>query len=421
MDLSVPRKFVPEPYTYHQEIEVEIDSLSNLGDGVGRDGSWVVFVPFCLPGERVVARIYRNEKNCSHADLVEVLRRSPDRVEPGCKLFGVCGGCQYQHLSYSGQLDWKRQQVAELLQRMAGIDFAVNSPLVSPREFHYRSKLTPHFQRPKGQEIGPIGFLKRGRRQEIIDVPECPIATESINNALPEVRSELRARAKSFKKGATLLLRASADGEVLIDPKTVASERVGEFEFHFLAGDFFQNNPYILEKFVGYVRRMADGGGSRFLIDAYCGSGLFGISLAEEFERVIGVELSESSADWARHNARQNKIDNAEFLAATASAIFAEIEFPGEQSTVVIDPPRKGCDDEFLKQLFEFSPRRVVYISCNPATQIRDLKEFVAAGYALADVQPVDLFPQTRHLECVATLTRCQSGAEEDLESHGIT
>ena len=400
-----PKKFVPVPFAYHQEIELSIDSLTNLGAGVGRIGGWVVFVPFSLPGETVRARVFRNDRNCSHADLVEVLEPSPDRIEPFCPLFGRCGGCQYQHLTYATQLAWKSRQVGELMRHMAGIDHPVNPCVSTGQTTHYRSKITPHFEKPQDGDLGPIGFLALGRRSQLVDVPRCPLAMNAINAALPALREDLRRRARSFKRGATVLLRATADG-VETDPNAVVTERVGDLVFQFLAGDFFQNNPFILPSFTSYVAQQAAGEGIRYLVDAYCGSGLFALCLAARFEKVVGVEVAETSCAWARRNAAANGIGNAEFVTAKADAVFAAIAFPAEETCVVVDPPRKGCDAEFLEQLFAFRPARVVYVSCDPATQVRDLKEFAARGYQLAAVQPFDLFPHTRHLECVMTLVR---------------
>lgn len=416
-----PRKFRPTPFAYHQELEVTIDSLSNLGAGVTRvvlpdredtaDGGhhpqregWVVFVPFALPGERVRVRIWRNDKNCSHADLVEILDPSPDRVEPVCPLFGTCGGCQYQHLSYQHQLAWKRDQVAALLHHMAGIDHDVKPPIPSPAAWNYRSKITPHFQKPRGATMGAIGFLANGTRNRIIDVPQCPIAMDAINAALPAERRRVQQSSAKFRKGATLLLRATHNG-VSTNNREVVEERVGDLRFSFLAGDFFQNNPFILPAFTAYVAGQA-ATGCRHLVDAYCGSGLFALTLASRFEKVIGVEVSETSADWARQNARANGIDNVTITTAAAEAIFGSIAFPADDTAVVIDPPRKGCGPEFLAQLRAFRPKRLVYVSCNPATQIRDLQPLAEAGYAIEEIQPFDLFPQTRHLECVVTLSR---------------
>jgi tRNA/tmRNA/rRNA uracil-C5-methylase (TrmA/RlmC/RlmD family) len=457
------KKFNDQPFAYHAEIELEIATLTNLGSGLGRvridpppsairdpqstPGGWVVMVPFTLPGERVRARVFRNHKNFSEADLIEVLSPSPDRVTPRCPLFGRCGGCQYQHLSYAAQLEWKRRQVAELLQHMAGIEFAVAPVVASPRDYHYRSKITPHFATPRsrdtrGSEFGvlgsgsgvksdgldesetqnskpktqnspapqapmPIGFLRQGTRFDIVDVPHCPIATEAINVRLGAVRAAVHAKQETYTRGATLLLR-EASGEVTTDYDAVVTETVGDLKLHFLARDFFQNNPFILPAFTRYVREQAAATGARFLVDAYCGSGLFALTAATAFERVAGVEISESSVRFARENAAANQITNATFTAGDAAAIFAGLDaaFDPTDTAVIIDPPRKGCDVSFLRQLFAFAPRGVVYVSCDPATQMRDLRLFLEAGYTLTAAQPFDLFPQTRHLECVLTLRR---------------
>ena len=400
-----PRKFVAEPFAYHQGLELTIESLSNQGHGVGRVDNWVVFVPYTLPGEKVRARIYRNEKNCSHADLVEEHEASPKRVQPLCPVYGYCGGCQYQHLEYSAQLEWKTAQVADLLRLQAGLQLPVLPAIASPQIYGYRSKITPHFHKPKDAKVGNIGFLRVGSRSEVCDVKQCPIAMEELNDALPVVRKAVHQAAAQYKRGATLLMRVS-EGSVITNNNAVCTEKVGELTFNFLAGDFFQNNPYILPAFTGYVARQACAEGARYLVDAYCGSGLFALTLAPHFEKVLGVEVSETSADWARANARSNGINHASFLAASAEAIFEQVDFPAEETAVVIDPPRKGCDMVFLNQLFAFGPARVVYVSCNPATQIRDLAEFDKAGYEVVEVQPFDLFPQTKHLECVATLRK---------------
>lgn len=410
------KTFNDHPFAYHQVIELEISTLTNLGSGLARHalpdgaGSWVVMVPFALPGEKVKARVFRNHKNYSEADLVEVLIPSPSRKEPTCPLFGKCGGCQYQHLGYEAQLEWKRRQVGELLSHMAGLEHPVNPVIGSPREYGYRSKITPHFQCGREHRAGadtPIGFLRQGTRFDIVDVPRCGIATDPINARLQSLRAEVRAKidAGEYERGATLLLR-DASGTVSCDYDEIITEDVAGLKLRFLARDFFQNNPFILPAFTGYVREQAASSGARHLVDAYCGSGLFALSCARAFDKVAGVEISESSVQFARENAAANGITNATFKAGDASAIFAGLDFPAADTAVVIDPPRKGCDESFLNQLFTFGPRMVVYVSCDPATQMRDLTHFAAAGYKLTAVQPFDLFPQTRHLECVTTLVR---------------
>jgi 23S rRNA (uracil1939-C5)-methyltransferase/tRNA (uracil-5-)-methyltransferase len=398
-----PRKFVPHPFTYHQELEVRIENLTNEGSGVARVDGWVVFVPFALPGELVKCRVYRNHKNYSNADLVEVLEPSVERVQPVCPLFGTCGGCQYQHLAYEKQIAWKQRQVEELLLHMARIEHPVLPVIASPKQYGYRSKITPHFHKPKDGAVADIGFLRVGTRNAMIDVEQCPIAMPELNEQLVHVREA--ARCGSYKNGATLLMRA-ADNGVLTRADAIAIEQVGEVKFEFQAGDFFQNNPFILAEFVGYAVREAKASGAKYLVDAYCGSGLFGISAAREFQQVIGVELSETAVKKAAHNADINGLTNCTFIAADAREIFTQVPHAGSETVVIIDPPRAGCSEEFLQQLFTFAPQRVVYISCNPATQMRDLTLFTAAGYQLHTVQPFDLFPQTKHLECVMTLSK---------------
>ena len=434
----VKKKFNDVPFPYHAELELEIATLTNLGSGLGRvalpppitpnpspntpaaAGGWVVMVPFALPGERVRVRVFRNHKNFSEADLVAVLTPSPSRVSAPCPLFGRCGGCQYQHFAYADQLLWKQRQVTELLSHMADVEFPVAPVIASPREYGYRSKITPHFRawgRPNPADESqpgkperpptPIGFLKQGTRFDILDVPHCDIATPAINAKLPEVRARAQQRlaAGEYRRDGTLLLR-EASGEVTTDYDAIITETVGDLKLRFLARDFFQNNPFILPAFTGYVRAQAAASGARFLVDAYCGSGLFALTAAPAFERVAGIELSESSIVFARQNAAANGITNTTFQAGDASAIFAGLTFAPADTAVIIDPPRKGCDAAFLTQLFAFGPRAVVYVSCDPATQMRDLKDFLVAGYTLTAVQPFDLFPQTRHLECVTTLVK---------------
>ncbi|MBC7980228.1 MAG: class I SAM-dependent RNA methyltransferase [Armatimonadetes bacterium] len=405
MNQRPPKKFVPTPFGYHQEIELRIDSLTNLGAGVGRVDGWVVFVAYALPGERVRTRIFRNDKNCSQGDLVKVLEASPDRVEPGCGLFGICGGCQYQHLAYPQQLAWKTRQVRELLKHMAGEEREVNFCESSEQIWNYRSKITPHFEQPRDGVVAEIGFLATGRRNTLVDVETCPIAMSEINEALPEIRADVRTRGKQFKRGATILLRAT-QGRVERNPKAVARERVGDVDFDFLAGEFFQNNPFILPKFTAYVGEMALAAGAKYLVDAYCGSGLFGLSLAKRFEQVAGVEVNEAGADWARRNAQLNGLENVIVMTASAEAIFAEVDFPAGETAVVIDPPRKGCTPEFLEQLVNFGPQRIIYVSCDPATQVRDYKYLRDSGYLMEEIQPFDLFPHTRHVETVMVLAK---------------
>ena len=370
-------KFRPGKFTYHQEVELEIATITNLGEGLARVEGWVVFVAGALPGEKVVARIWHNSANFSRGDLVRVVVPSPHRVQPRCDLFGECGGCQYQNLAYPQQLEWKRRQVAEAFERLGGLKVDVDPCHPSPKQYGYRSKITPHFMTPRRADF-PIGFLAAGTSRRVIDVPKCPIATDAINASLARARKDIR----------------------------VVTEKVGAIQLKFLAGEFFQNNPSVLEQFVGHAIQLAHDSGAKHLVDTYCGSGLFALSGARRFESVNGVEVSAEAARKAAENATLNRFLNCRFIAGSAESIFKKIPVEGSESAVIVDPPRKGCDEAFLDQLDAFGPRRIVYVSCAPDTQARDVKYLCAKGWKVISVRPFDLFPQTRHVECIAALER---------------
>ena len=399
-----PKKvFNDNPYPYHYEIDLKIERLTNLGMGIGRDNEWVVQVPFVFPGERIRARIFRNHKNYSEADCLEIIESSPDRVEPKCELFGVCGGCQYQSLHYQKQLDWKQKQVEECFAKIGGLSVDVQPTVSSPKQYGYRSKLTPHYEKMKVGLEPKLGFLKQGSRRMIVDVKSCSIATESINESLPESREELFNDRTKRKKGGTLLLREVLEG-VVTNPNQMVTEKVNGMIFQFKAGEFFQNNPFILPTLVKHVIESAQPQTSNSLIDAYCGGGLFALSASSHFQKVAGIEISREGFEGARNNAVLNQVENVDFYLGDASTIFSEVGSLPRPCSLIIDPPRKGCDKDFLKQTLEFSPTRIVYVSCDPSTQARDAKILVEAGYKILRVQPFDLFPQTRHIENVLTL-----------------
>ena len=405
--MQIPKNFISTPFEYHEEVELKIDHLANLGMGVGRVNGWVVMVPFVIPGELVKVRIYRNHSQYSEGDLLEILESSKYRVSPKCSLFESCGGCQYQHIDYGKQLKIKTQQVKELLEKNGGIQFPVSLAKSSKQVFGYRSKITPHYNRPNKNGDQPIGFLKYGRRHDIVDVKQCVIATDAINESLPEMREKavLEGGKKRRQRGGTLLLRDTLEG-VVNNPKAIVSEKVGELTFQFKAGEFFQNNPYILPDLVEFVKFHASGNGIKHLVDTYCGVGLFALSLSQVFELVVGVEISEAAIQLAKVNAQIYDINNVRFQIGKAEAIFQHIKFSGENTSVIIDPPRKGCDLAFIEQLLDFNPQKIIYVSCDPATQARDLNYFVENAYKLTEVQPFDLFPHTRHIESVAILER---------------
>jgi len=457
-----PEYLAPEdaPFAYHEEIELTIETLTNLGDGVGRvkldttiadaeSRGYVVLVPGVLPGERVRARIWQTKKNHALADLVHVIDPSPGRIPPPCPLFGECGGCQYQYMAIEDQRRWKRQHVAECLSRIGGISCTVGQesrdgevasdlvqvqPVVGTAEtYGYRSKLTPHYDTPAPDgTVGAIGFKRKGR-PGLVDVEQCLIATDAINSRLKSLREEVR-EATRLKveedrhapphlqprkpRGATLLLR-DARGGVETDSNAMVSEVVKGITFTFRAGEFFQNNPFVLPKMVDHVVDEATRGGqTQFLIDAYCGGGLFSLCASPYFQQCLGIEISELNIAAAQRNAEANAIRNCNFVTGTAEDIFQQAgHFDAAKTALIIDPPRKGCSDEFLDQVFAFQPHRIVYVSCEPSTQARDAAKLVAGhagnrGYQISNITPFDLFPQTRHIENVMTFDLARPESE---------
>jgi len=426
---KISKKFVSTPFAYHTELVLTIDDVTNLGVGVGRvelpsarsnssdanmesslPTSWVVFVPLVLPGEKVRVRIFRNAATYSEADLVEVLTPSPDRVVPECKYFSICGGCQYQHMSVSAQRKWKRNQVVSLLERIGNLPgLEVDEVIGTTEHFGYRSKITPHYNAPKAEQELKIGFQQRGTRI-VIDVDQCIIATPAINQVYTEVRKNLTRefKIKLPKKGATLLFRDGHDGVETDFSKNMRQSILGKM-FTFKAGEFFQVNPFALPLIVKHVLELASGDGCTRLIDAYCGSGLFSVCAdGGAFESIHGVEVSEWAVKAAVANAKENGVRNAQFTCGSSEAIFSKVQhLPADNTVIIIDPPRKGCDDVFLKQLFAFRPKKIVYVSCDPATQARDAKDIVEqGGYRVQRITPFDLFPQTRHIENVMCFLR---------------
>ncbi|RXW16870.1 hypothetical protein EST38_g8982 [Candolleomyces aberdarensis] len=437
-------KDVQAPLVLQEEVELEVKILGSNGDGIAvpvdSKQPWAVVVPLTLPGERVRARIYRHARLHSFGDLVEVMEPSSslrDMSRVQCKYFGSCGGCQYQMLSYESQLEFKREVVVKAYQ-----NYCTTAP--SPLQYGYRTKLTPHFDGPsKSARKGSrkpsteqpdwlqIGFNRIGTRK-VLDIEECPIATSVINAQIAPMRETIIHNSHTYKKGVSLLLRDSLDASVdesvdrlsdafnkhicVTEPKSTVREKIGEWVFEYNAGSFFQNNNSVLPPLTDYVRdaifppSSTEPSTLTHLVDTYCGAGLFAIVLSPHFQKVAGIELSQDSIRYATHNAKLNHIseDKISFRAGNAGEIFGVVQdFPRDNTAVLIDPPRKGCDEFFIKQLLEFGPKTVVYVSCNVHTQARDVARIVEEGrYRLESVKGFDLFPQTAHVESVAVLRR---------------
>jgi tRNA/tmRNA/rRNA uracil-C5-methylase (TrmA/RlmC/RlmD family) len=365
-----------------QTVRVTIDDIAFGGDGVGRVNEFVVFVPFVALGETVEVELTEVKKRFGRARLLQVPQPSPERVTPACRYFGECGGCQYQHLSYPAQLRIKHKQACDLLQRIGGIDPSRVDPVIPcPEPYGYRNRIMIRSQWDKYKQALNIGFIRADNRL-VVDIEECKIAEPALNEEIRRVRQN-----PPPKGGIKVVLRAAAEGwEVPRD-------------------SFFQNNFFLLPKLVETVGARLRDSGSRFLLDAYCGVGFFSIELGGLVEEFVGVEVDTAAIQAARRNAKGRGRSNGQFLTGRAEDFLPRMlgRFEAGSSTVILDPPRTGCPPEMLEVLRKTGPRQVLYVSCHPATLARDLNVLCAGNvFEVTKIVPLDMFPQTQHMECVA-------------------
>ncbi len=367
-------------------VELSIHDLAFGGAGVGRFGEFVVFVPFVCIGERVEVELVELKKSFAKARLVRVLEKSPDRVEPMCEYYGACGGCQYQHIAYPVQLRAKHKQIADLMQRIGGFDGTVVRPVVPcPSPYSYRNRIMVRTQWSKELNRMKVCFLEDESRF-VVDMDHCRITEPALNDELKRLREN-----PPPKSGVKAVLRVPPE------------------DWDLPNDSFFQNNFQLLPGLVAAVRDAFKSGGSRCLIDAYCGVGFFSIELADLCQRFAGIEIDAMAVRSAKKNAADRSITNGEYLLGPAETLLPQVvgSFKAEETTIILDPPRVGCAPSAIELLRRTLPRQVIYVSCHPATLARDLKTLCEGGlFRLESVNPLDMFPQTQHVECVADVRR---------------
>jgi tRNA/tmRNA/rRNA uracil-C5-methylase (TrmA/RlmC/RlmD family) len=365
-------------------VELEIADIAFGGEGVARLGELVVFVPWVITGERVEAEITEVRKNFARAKLLNVVTPSSDRVAARCPYFGTCGGCQYQHIDYPAQLAIKHKQVKDTFRRIGGLEEAPVAGVVPcPTPYGYRNRIMIRSQWDKFKQGLNIGFV-RADCGLVVDIDQCPIAEPALNEQIRHVRAH-----PPPKGGIKVVLRIPPEG--------------WEVPSH----SFFQNNFFLLPGLVNVVAEMLRAGGNRHLMDVYCGVGFFAIELAREVESFAGIEYDQQAILAAKRNAASRGLGNGEFAAGKAEELLPEMlkRFPPERTTILIDPPRKGCPPGVLELLRTVRAAQVIYVSCHPATMARDLNILCAEGvFRLERIVPLDMFPQTQHVECVADL-----------------
>jgi 23S rRNA (uracil1939-C5)-methyltransferase len=380
---------------------VRIESLVFGGAGLTRleDGR-VMFVLYAAPGELVEATVEHAHADYLEAVATTIIEPSPERVTPRCELFGECGGCQLQHMAYPAQLAAKEAIVREQMRRIAHLDESIVRPIVGAENpWGYRN----HLRFSTGKMYGDVGFISR-RGRGLLKVESCPIADPFVNELLPSLQG----------KGAGMhqvqVRHNAGTGDFLINPVVAGLdvesgqksyvEELGGRRFQVSAAAFFQVNSAQAEQMVRLVGEALPASG-RVLVDAFAGVGTFAAIFADRFERVIAIEESNSAARDSLVNLEG--LPSVEMRAGKVEDILPLLEL--RPDAILLDPPRPGCAPGVLNAIAEFRPTAVVYVSCNPATLARDLRILVDAGYVVEQVTPLDMFPQTGHIECVARLT----------------
>ena len=472
-----------------EELELRVEHFGSEGKSVARVDNFVVFVRGGIPGDTVTGRLIRVSKKFAEAEIAGVVVPSPLRVTPRCRFFGVCGGCTWQHLSYQGQCDFKRLQVADALERIGGFTGVPVLPTMGAEDvFFYRNKMEFSFgtrwltreemehARRSGKEDNPpdrfaLGLHIPQRFDRVLDIDECHLQSPASTAIVNTVRAFCRERNLSVYSTTThtgflrnLVIREGKQtGEVMVnlvtseehDPTLRAlcaallqevpaittivnnitirksqvavgereivyagsgfiTERIGRRRYRISANSFFQTNTVQAERLYDTVRRMAALRPGDVVFDLYSGTGTIALHVADDAAAVVGIEAVASAVEDARKNAAENGVNNCTFvLGDLKDRLVGETARPGDTpapDVILVDPPRAGMHPKVVEKILEMHPRRIVYVSCNPATQARDAKLLCEGGvYGVDEAQPVDMFPHTTHVENVLSLSTAGS------------
>ncbi|WP_298470061.1 23S rRNA (uracil(1939)-C(5))-methyltransferase RlmD [uncultured Psychrobacillus sp.] len=447
------------PVNKNDQLTVYIEDLTHDGSGVAKVDGYPLFIHGGLPDEKAEVRVVKTLKNYGFAKLLHIVEPSPFRVEAPCPVFYECGGCQLQHINYEGQLKWKENMVRNVMQRLGKIDAPVLPVKGMKNPWEYRNKSQIPFGLVDGKVIA--GFYQ-AKSHRIADTPTCLIQSDEADRLMRAFKEnalklDLVPYNEDTKKGQLrhlVVRKGRATGEVMVvlvtrhpklskmeaiielirevEPKVTSimqninskntnvifgdqtnllwgkptiEDLIGDVRFEISARSFYQVNPEQTEVLYQQALDYAQLEGDETVIDAYCGIGTISLFLAQKAKQVLGVEIVPQAIEDAKRNAELNGFTNTFFEAGPAEEVIPRWYKEGKTADVlVVDPPRKGCDEALLTTIIEQRPKRVVYVSCNPATLARDLRILEDGGYKTQEIQPVDMFPQTTHCEVVTWL-----------------
>jgi 23S rRNA (uracil1939-C5)-methyltransferase len=345
-------------------VNLKIQDIAFGGKGVARENGKAVFIPFTIEGESVSAKVTRDKKQFSEAEIVDLRERSTHRVEPPCSYFGRCGGCAYQHIDYPHQLEIKSRQVGDVLRRIGKLkDVPMREIVPSPREYAYRNRITVH------AENGVIGYFRRDSHR-LIDIERCPIAMDEVNRELGELRSH-----------------DVPDGHYTLRART--GPRI-----------FSQTNDAVANALRDLILQLIPAN-QELLIDAFCGAGFLAKALIDKFERIIGIDWDRFAIAAAGENASAKET----YIAGDIEEELTRIKTPSARTTLIVDPPATGLSAQIRKVIVDLAPATLIYVSCNPATLARDLAD-LQQRFKIESVTPLDMFPQTAEIEVFSHLQR---------------
>jgi len=438
----------------------KIEDLAHGGDGVARDeNGMAVFISLTLPGDLVKAKIVKIKKDYAFAKLVDILEPGPGRIKAPCPVYNKCGGCQLQHIEYQKELEFKKNNIKQLINRIAEIqDFKLNSVLAADDNFRYRNKAQFPLKINEDGEI-TAGFYKRGSH-DIVPHHDCMIQHPLINRILRITLEELNKfqisvydenilqgllrhlviRVGTCTNQALLVMVTNGDNfidknliartlmrkipelkgvvqnintantnvifghkDILLAGENKITEYIGKTAYHISARSFFQVNTIQAQKLYDTAARYLGEINNSKVVDAFSGTGSIALYLADKAEKIYAIESLEAAVEDAKKNAKLNNISSIDFRQGLVEEVMPDLLNEEDIDSIIFDPPRKGLDENTIKLLLENEIKKIIYISCNPATQARDLKR-LKEKYDLKEVQPVDLFPQTYHIESAALL-----------------
>ena len=440
-------------------IETRINDLAFDGKSVGEVGGKIIFFDGGLPGEMVRAKIVKSKARYNFGRVIEIVEKSPDRIQAKCAHFGICGGCTWQDLRYDKQLYFKKKQILDCLKHIGKIDNIDLKPVVgSDEQFYYRNKMEFSFNVTENDGF-VFGLHRRGYFDQIFDLQECwlesPLSNEivvwfrefvrtnkipvydvyshegfvrflaireakktgqvmlnivTVDDKIPNVDELCREACRRFPQVASIVQNinnsksniARGESERVLHGKGYIEEEILGFKFRIYANSFFQTNTLQTEKLYSLIYEILSPNKNDHLLDLYCGAGAIGICASKLVKDVVGVELEPSAIRAAKENAELNKLENVHFLAGSVQEILTDNTVLNNITCAIIDPPRAGLHPKALKRLIEIKFPKMVYVSCNPASFARDAALLVQAGYKIGCMTPVDMFPHTMHIELVA-------------------